>query len=142
MTQKILVIDSSVAVKWLNTRDELYLEQADRIFHDLQDGKVQIVMPELAKYEVSNAIVYKDLDLFFVKISLEKFFDIPIKFIPIDLQQAQLSIEIARNFKITFYDASFMALAQKLEATLITDNPKHQNKKISGLKVVSLKNYR
>ena len=31
---KPVVIDTSVIVKWLNQKDELYLSQADKIFQD------------------------------------------------------------------------------------------------------------
>ena len=51
------------------------------------------------------------------------------------------SVEIAESAGITYYDASFMALAKQEKATLVTDNPKHQ-RKIQGIKVIALKNYR
>ena len=41
---------------------------------------------------------------------------------------------------ITFYDAVFMELAQRLDATLITANQKH-HKSFPGVKVVDLKDY-
>lgn len=41
---------------------------------------------------------------------------------------------------ITFYDAVFMVLTERLEATLVTANPKHQ-KQFDKVKVVNLKDY-
>ena len=42
---------------------------------------------------------------------------------------------------MTYYDASFIALAKQEDAILVTDNPKHQTK-ISGVKVVPLGEYK
>ncbi|MDO8497116.1 MAG: type II toxin-antitoxin system VapC family toxin [bacterium] len=139
--KKPLVIDSSVAVKWLNKHDENYTIQADKILKDVQNEKVYLVMPELAKYEVGNALLYKQMPLQNVLGSLATYYSIPIQFMPQDQRQAQSAIQIAYENKVTFYDASFMALAKEQQADLITDNPKHQKKKINGLSVIPLKDY-
>lgn len=55
-------------------------------------------------------------------------------------QQAQETYSLAHNFKISYYDASFMSLAKQYNATLVTDNVKHQGKDTS-IKVVTLKDY-
>lgn len=142
MTQKRnLVVDSSVAVKWLNGQDEAYVSTADKILKDFQDGKIKIMMPELAKYEVGNAVLYKHLSLVETLDSIGSYYATPIQFISQDQLQAQRAMQIAYENKISFYDASFMALAKEQEATLITDNPKHQQKKVDGLKVIALKDY-
>lgn len=140
--KRLVVIDSSVAVKWLNRKEEKLLLQADKILKDVEDEKIYIFMPELAKYEVGNALLNKGPELPLINLALEKFYDIPIQFIIEDFEFAKSTIEIAQNFKITYYDASFISLAEKLNADLVTDNPKHQKQKINGLKVISLKNYR
>ena len=98
-------------------------------------------MPELAKYEVGNALLYKQMPLQNVLGSLATYYSIPIQFMPQDRRQAQSAIQIAYENKVTFYDASFMALAKEQQADLITDNPKHQQKKINGLSVIPLKDY-
>jgi len=42
---KAFVVDSSVAVKWFNQRDEKYIDQADKILADVQNRKSYILMP-------------------------------------------------------------------------------------------------
>lgn len=140
--KNILVIDSSVAVKWLNNQDELFVIQADKILKDVQKEKACIIMPELAKYEIANALLHKKMLLPNTLGSLATFYSIPIEFIPQDQKQTQSAIEIAYANKITFYDASFMALAKERKAKLVTDNTKHQGKAITGFKIVSLKDYK
>ena|SRR3989338_1698408 len=139
--KRALVVDSSVAVKWLNRKNEKYTKQADKILTDVQEEKTYMIMPELAKYEIGNSLVNKQMSVRNTQNSLATYFSIPIQFIPQDQDQAENAAQIAHQNKITFYDASFMALAKEQRAILVTDNPKHQNKKVGGLKVISLKDY-
>jgi len=48
---------------------------------------------------------------------------------------------MAKEEKITYYDASFIALAQQENAIFITDNTKHQGK-TSEVKVIPLSKYK
>lgn len=138
---KKLVIDSSVIVKWLHQEDELYLDQADRIIKDAQSGKITLLAPELAKYEVGNALLLsKKVILEDVKISLTSLFSLPIQFTTQVEENAYETYKIAQQAGITYYDASFAALAKQENATLITDNPKHQAKEFD-IKVITLKDY-
>lgn len=136
-----VIIDSSVAVKWINSQNEDFLKQADKILKDLQDKKIEIIMPELAKYEIGNALLNKGMNLIETQTVLEKFYEIPIIFVVEDNNLAKKTIGIAKLFNITYYDAAFLALTQKIGGVLITDNPKHQKKKIKNLKVKVLKDY-
>ncbi|EKD99402.1 MAG: hypothetical protein ACD_22C00266G0004 [uncultured bacterium] len=140
-TENSYVIDTSVAVKWFNRQDESYIEQADKLLRDSQLDKVSLIMPELAKYEIGNALLNKRMPLANTLNSLATCYSIPIHFIPQDRKQAQSAMQIAFDEKLTFYDASFMALAKELDAHLITDNPKHQKRKVKGLKVINLEDY-
>jgi len=138
---KKLVIDSSVAVKWLNSQDEKYLDRADKILQDCEKKKVFLYAPELAKYEIGNAIGYKGLDLSSTKVSLSALYSLPITFVPLEEGDALRVLEIAVKNKITYYDATFINLSEKIGASLVTDNPKHQ-KDIKGTKIIALKDYK
>lgn len=141
--KKLLVIDSSVAVKWLHQINEDYLFQADLIIKNAQKKEITLVMPELAKYEIGNALVYKNLEVPILLRLIEDFYLLPIQFVPEDVNLARLTIEIAQNYKMTYYDASFIALAKKLKGVLVTNNPKHQQKyKDTQPKIIALKDYR
>lgn len=135
-----MVVDSSVAVKWLSSEGEEYIRQADLILEHVNQEKVELTAPVFMKYEVGNALRYKKISEDRKLEYLQQFYDIPIKFYGISLRQAKAAFEIARGIGITFYDAVFMELAKRLGAPLITANPKHQ-KSFPGVKVVSLKDY-
>lgn len=137
---KSLIIDSSVAVKWLNSQEENDISSSDKILKDAQDGKIKLFAPELSKYEIGNALLNKKITIPEASISLSTLFSTPITFMEMDEEEASNTFEIAYKYGITYYDASFVSLASKLQAVLVTANPKHQ-KGISEVKVISLKDY-
>ena len=108
-TKKKIVVDSSVAVKWINSLDEDYLDKADKLIKDVQNSNIDLL---------------------------------PISYFSEDKELSLSTAELAQKYQITYYDASFIALAAKLKASLITDNPKHQKKSIKEIEVFLLKDYR
>ena len=136
-----VVVDTSVMVKWLTTENENYVEQGDLILQDAKTGKINILAPELSKYELGNAILNKKMALPLALDALGTASTMPITFVSETRELSFTTYQIAESAGITYYDASFMALAKQEKATLVTDNPKHQ-RKIQGIKVIALKNYR
>lgn len=137
---KPVVVDSSVTVKWINQIDEALLDQADELLLDAQAGSVNLLAPELSKYEIGNALLNKKLDLPQAYESLGTIYQLPITFIPETEDLANQTYRIAQHGRITYYDAAFVALAKREKAILVTDNPKHQGKQLD-VKVIPLKNY-
>lgn len=142
MITPIVTIDSSVITKWLSQDKEKYLKEADKILENAQAGRIILVSPELAKYEVGNILLFsKKLSLEQAKIVLAKFYNLPLSFIVESEELAKETFSLAESLKITYYDASFISLAKKYNAALITDNIKHQGK-TSGVKVIPLAKYK
>lgn len=136
-----IVIDSSVIVKWLDQQDEKYLTEAEAILSDAREEKIILSAPELAKYEVGNALLTgKRLNVSQASEALNFFYSLPIHFFADSLNLSLVTSKIVDESSITYYDASFVALAKQLGATLVTDNVKHQEK-VKGVKVVPLKDY-
>jgi predicted nucleic acid-binding protein len=141
MPKTIIVVDTSVVIKWLTSDKEEYLDQSNAILMDIQSGKVQVIAPELVKYEVGNVLLLgKHLTPSQSAIALGEFFNLPITFIPESEGLAIETYKIAYNLGITYYDASFLALSKQYDATLITENIKHQGK-TKDIKVKALKDY-
>lgn len=138
---KKVVVDSSVIVKWLNATNEQDLEKSDQLLADALEGKIKLLAPELAKYEVGNVFLFsKKLSPQDLEIPLHTLFVSPIQFISESEELAKETYILAFNLGITYYDASFLSLAKQYNATLVTDNIKHQGK-ASDIKVISLKDY-
>ena len=138
---KTLVIDTSVFIKWLNQNNEQNLEAADKILQDVKAGQVELVAPELIKYEIGNVLLKgKQLTQDQAYISLGTAYYLPVTFISESEQQAKETYSMGYHLGLSYYDASFMSLAKQYDATLVTDNIKHQGKDPS-IKVVALKDY-
>ena len=133
---KHYVLDTSVIVKWFS--EEKGSEKAGAILQQLQNQKVEILMPELVKYELANAFLKgKKLAGREAEVALETFYNLPLLFTAETPESAKLTYVLAEKLNISYYDACFLALAKIQKATLITANPKHQ-KKIKGIKVIIL----
>lgn len=137
---KKVVVDSSVIVKWVNSQDERNITASDRLLEDCKNGEIKLFAPELAKYEVGNALWKKELGIGPSKISLGTIFSGPIEFVELKESEALRTMEISTSAKMTYYDATFVALAESLRAILVTDNFKHQGK-FKKVKTVSLADY-
>ena len=135
------VVDSSVVVKWITQEGEEWTEQADLILERVGNGELELTAPAFMKYEIGNALRYKKIEDDEKLECLRQFYDLPVRFYPLSVRRAVRVLEIASQANITFYDAVFVELAERLKAGLITANPKHQ-KKFEGVKVVALKDYR
>lgn len=135
-----IVVDSSVIVKWINQVDEKHIRQADKLLTEAGEGLVLLVTTELAKYEVGNALMRKKLALAKAQESLATVYHLPITFIAETEELARETFRLAYKFHMTYYDAAFVALAKLEQATLITDNIKHQGK-VKNLKVIALGDY-
>lgn len=141
INMKAIVVDSSVMVKWLSVKGELDFHKARQILKNVQLGKVTVLAPELAKYEVGNAILNKRLTLQELLDSLDVFYRLSVEFF---VETEELSVEtykIAQESGITYYDAAFVALAKSEGVVLVTANPKH-HQKIRGVNVLPLGEYK
>lgn len=138
---KKIVIDSSVLVKWISNQKEKHLVQADKILKEAQKNKVEIYTSELAKFEVGNALLKgRALELPQAYTSLATIYKLPITFVSETEGLARATYRISKKHGLTYYDGSFLALAENYKATLITDNPKHQQK-AKEIMVKSLASY-
>lgn len=136
-----IVVDSSVIAKWVNTQREENISQANKILDDAKAQKVELFTSEVAKYEVGNALlVKKGLELTRAYISLGTVYNLPLHFVPETQKLAELTYKTGQDLNITYYDASFLSVAEQLGASLITDNVKHHGKS-TRVRVISLKDY-
>lgn len=136
-----LVLDTSVIVKWLNRVSEQNLDNADKIMEDALSGKVELVAPELSKYEVGNVMLLgKKLTPREAAISLVTLYSLPIAFVTESQELAKETFTIASSLGVTYYDAAFISLTKQYGAKLITDNIKHQGK-AKDVEVIPLSNY-
>lgn len=114
MSDKEIVIDSSVALKW-RLRDEEATDQADALLDDFLAGRLMLWVPTLFGYEVTNAlkvaVVMKRLteDEAIAAIADFQVYDIKQH----AFQEIQnLTFQLAYRHQRSVYDAVYLALAQ------------------------------
>lgn len=62
MARKI-VVDTSVLIKWVKTKDEKLLREARRLLTSIERRPLEVHVPALLLYEVGNILLLKtDLD--------------------------------------------------------------------------------
>ncbi len=136
-----VVVDTSVITKWLNQSNEENIDKADKIMESALKGEIELLAPELAKYEYGNVLLKgKQLTPQEADISLDTAYSLPITFVSESKDLAKETYNLAHKLEITYYDASFLSLAKKYNAVLITENTKHQGKS-PKFKVKSLQDY-
>ena len=127
----LLVTDTSVILKWY--KEEIYSEIAVKIKDKFVEGIHEIVVPDLILYELANAMRYdKGFGDDLIKQSIRQLVDLDIDItIPAEGLISE-SVDYARKYDISIYDAVYVALANQLDAMFVTADKKLFDK-IKGL---------
>ena len=135
----MIVVDASIVLKWLMPHEEL-VDEALAIRQDHIEGRQPCACPELLLYEVANALITKS------QVPLEEAIaglalvlrDELIQY-PFEDNDHGFAMRVAREHRLSLYDAAYVALAKKLECQLVTANRRlyHQ---VRRLKWVALLN--
>src|SRR3989338_840574 len=135
-----IVVDTSVIVKWLNTTNEENVKKADHLMEKSLQGEIELFAPELAKYELGNVLLKgKLLTPAQATAPISSVYTLPISFFGESENLAKQTFSLASSLGITYYDAAFISLAKEYNATLVTENIKHQGR-TTDIEVLPLKN--
>ena len=128
----IYVPDASVILKWaIGLETESHHEKAIHILDAWVDNKIEIVLPELWVFEVGNFLGRMVQDLALEK--METLLDFHFKTRKLDKGTCKLIFKLMNDLSVSFYDASYHALAQKMGGIFITADKKYYQKaKIKG----------
>jgi predicted nucleic acid-binding protein len=130
------VVDASVLVKWF-----LHEKEADRdralALRDLHtSGRSTIFIPQLALLEVFNAVRFSPkADEEDGKMALETLHDLHLETRPAEVDLLRKANAIAWAYKITIYDALYVAVAEQVGYPLITAD-EVMVKKLKGHSIV------
>ncbi len=120
-----VVLDSSVIAKWYFEEGAEEGILSIKLRNQHIQNQITIFAPTFLLLELGNIFLNK-------KIASQQFFDenVPqlldfgIKFTEIQKTLLQKSFTLAQKYKITFYDATYVALAQTLDCQFITADKK------------------
>jgi len=119
----LFVLDASVVIKWFS--EEEYTDRALKLRDTFSKGEIELVVPDLILYEVSNALRYNpDFDETDVADAVGTLFDIGISIIVPNRDVINSALNLAYEHKITVYDAYYVALAKEINFKLITADRK------------------
>lgn len=120
-----MVLDTSIAIKWIKQINETDSEKAYSLYQQLQAGEINIAVPDLILYEIANYASRQTEDIFSACLDfIEGIFESKIEIVPADKYLIQESAILGHNLKISAYDAVYLCLAKKYETKLITADRK------------------
>ena len=113
------VLDASVVVKWFV--DEEHSDKALQLREEYYAGEREIIVPDLLLFEVANALRYNSaFETEEIKECVETLSAMCIEIVTPSYSLLERAIHRAREFDITCYDATYLALAEDLEFEFIT----------------------
>ena len=117
------VLDASVIIKWFKPDEKS--PAADRLLKEHLASRDSIFVPILLLYEFTNALLYsKRLTIKEIEIALGILEEAKINYVNPDRELLVSALLISAKAKISLYDSSYIALAQKLDCALITADQK------------------
>jgi predicted nucleic acid-binding protein len=127
------VVDASVALKWY-FRDEELQSQADSLLEAFASGAATLTAPSFIRYEIANAFVVAQrrgrLSYQQLLPRLESFLALNIVQLTDDEELILAAIELTTRVPVAFYDALYLAIAQRLAFNFVTaDRQLHERTK-------------
>lgn len=129
MEEKV-VIDTSVIIKWF--ADEEDSGKARLLLNRWWNRDLEIVVPELLIYEVTNALSFgKRVPKTLISKVIRDFLLAMPQIYIVNPNTIDLCLKYVFEHGLTVYDAVYVALADMLKVPLVTADTKHHRKKIS-----------
>lgn len=119
-TPRLLVVDSSVAVKWFKRDDEHSVEAALDILWQHQQAEVAVFVPGHFAAEVLNGLQYARFSLERIADAATALDGFDLDTVPLRRHLTEPAVALARTHRLTINDALFPALATLLDAELVT----------------------
>ena len=141
-SERNVVLDANVIAKWI-LPGEPWEDQALKLREKLVNGEIEVHEPVLLVYELASLLVrairmgrIKSED---GKLAMKLLNKLGIKLYEINLSEGANLIELAENLNITTYDATYISLAKKLKALLISADNEMYTKAKNFVKIKHLK---
>ncbi|MBA4370980.1 MAG: hypothetical protein C0418_05305 [Coriobacteriaceae bacterium] len=115
-----VVVDTSVAFKWLAPAEEHGVETAEALLADHLGGAVALAGPVSLPLELANGLRYAGLSQSDVLELVDEFDLLHIELFDLDRALLGDATRLAFRHGIAVYDAVFLALARQLDCELVT----------------------
>ncbi len=122
----IVVPDASVILKWIISQGETHTAQALNILNRSGTGSIILRVPTLWIYEVGNILTRKLEPI--ARQTMEELVRLEMDEVQIKANYLQRVIDITKRFPVTFYDASYHAIAIEEDGVFVTADEKYFQK--------------
>lgn len=117
------VLDASVIIKWFVEEEDSF--RAKMFFEQLRGRDIVAAAPDILLYELSNILLRKrGMSAPEVKRAVHLLLETDIDIIPLEPPLVFETIDLAESTGASLYDASYLALAAREHATLVTADEK------------------
>jgi len=142
---RLLILDTSVIVKWFFKDDERNKGKADIILNQYMDNEIAIIIPELSVFEVANVLKNKIKKYRFEQQDIiDRLYNMGIIFY-IDKEILKNAVNIAIDINESVYDCIFLATAEYFDGIFVTDDNRllssYNNYSKKRIQIFTLKNY-
>jgi len=136
---KKYVVDASVILKWVigNERESDH-EKAIELLATWNEGGIELSAPILWQYEVGNFLGRSIQEEAMDKMNL--LLDLNVRNVALTNAMVSRCFSWMRQKKVTFYDASYLAVAFEVQGTLITADEKFEKEMGKTNRICLLKN--
>lgn len=122
-----IVPDASVILKWvLDSDDEPCREEANEILEGWTSRALEILVPTLWLYEVGNILCLKRPED--AEQILEKLRALELPEVVASRELIVETVAVSVGYTVTFYDASYLAVARLHDAVVVTADSRFVNK--------------
>jgi len=120
MSERILVLDTSVFIKWYRQHEE-HAAEALALRDAYLAGDILLVEPDVAVYEFANVMRYMgELATEQVQLAVDALLALPIRWLKPDADLMARTVAMARTYDTTVYDTVFATLAQAVGGLYVT----------------------
>ncbi len=133
-----LVVDASVAAKWhLPEQDEAHADRAVALLMQFQDGNLDLLAPAHIRFEVPSVLTVATirtpvrLTPTQARAAIDAFLALPLITFD-DSALLSAAFPLTTRYGLAYYDAVYLALAQRERALLITAD-RRAHARIAGL---------
>ena len=140
MDMPVIVTDASVILKWaFRSPDEQDRDKALALLNFWLAGKGEIVLPKLWAFEVGNVLSLKNPQ--FAQDIMGLLIDYRFSEHETTAELCRETLKIAKQYRVTFYDAVYHAVALLRKGTLITTDKAYYRKAGQAGHVVMLEDF-
>ena len=116
--KRILIPDASVILKWVLKTQEDHVEKALALLPPWIAGEIDILLPSLWLYEVGNIVGRKQAEKSGEIMQLLLDYRFPEA--RMDTSHLSATLDLMRRYGVTFYDASYHAVALQSDGVFVT----------------------